>query len=123
MDGDNDDHGHSINDDYMMAGLRGDDESALEADREKLFGIEAPNPIAGHGDNPNAGADVGGDVVDDGTVITGARGAKKRKATYEAWNDFEKIFETIDGKSVRTGAKCFHCGNTMLLDLVLELAI
>jgi hypothetical protein len=113
MDGDDDDHGHSVNDDYRMAGLRGDDESDLEADHEELFGIEAPNPIdvneengdAGPGDNPNAGADAGGDVVDDGTVITGAGSAKKRKATSEAWNDFEKIFETIDGKSVRTGAK------------------
>jgi hypothetical protein len=93
-----------------MAGLHGDDESDLKADRGELFGVVPPIPIdvdvenvdAGPGDNPVA------DVVDDGTVITG--GAKKRKATSEAWNDFEKIFETINGKQVRTGAKCFHCG-------------
>jgi hypothetical protein len=98
MDGDDDDQGHSINDDYQMAGLHGDDESDLEADRGELFGAVPPIPIdvdaedvdAGPGDNPVA------DVVDDGTVITG--GAKKWKATSEAWNDFEKIFETINGK-------------------------
>jgi hypothetical protein len=103
MDGDDDDQGHSINDDYRMAGLPGDDESDLEADREELFSAFPSIPVdvdaedvdagpgAGAGDNPVA------DVVDDGTVITGVA-AKKQKATSEAWNDFEKIFETINGK-------------------------
>jgi hypothetical protein len=66
MDGDDDDQGHSINDDYRMADLPGDDESDLEADREELFGAVPPIPIdvdaedVGPGDNPVA------DVVDDG---------------------------------------------------------
>jgi hypothetical protein len=130
MDSDNDDHEHSINDDYRMVVLRGDDESDLEADCEELFGGVDPIPIdvydedhdAGPGDNPNVVANAGVVVVDDGTVVTDAGGIKKRKATSEAWNDFEKIFETIDDKSIRTGAKCFHCGK-YYLGLVLALAI
>ncbi|CAN6249755.1 unnamed protein product [Urochloa humidicola] len=35
------DQGHSINDDLRMQGLRGDDESDLEADRQELFGSAA----------------------------------------------------------------------------------
>jgi hypothetical protein len=101
MDGGDDDQGYSINDDYRMAGLRGDDESDLEAGREELFGGIAPIAIDVDGEDGDAGggADTSGYAVNDGIVIT--EGAKKRKAT------FEKI---IDGKSVRTGARCFHCG-------------
>jgi hypothetical protein len=114
MDGDDEDQGHSINDDYRMAGLRGDDESDLEADQEELFGA-ANDPIdvdaadggdAGGAAGGAAGDDAGG-AAGDGTVVNGP---KKRKCTSDAWNDFEKIFEVIDGKPVRTGAKCFHCG-------------
>jgi hypothetical protein len=62
MDGDDGDQGHSINDDYRMAGLRGDDDSDLEADREELFGVVPPIPTdvdaedvdTGPGDNPVA---------------------------------------------------------------------
>jgi hypothetical protein len=38
MSTDDEDQGHSINNDYRMAGLRGDDETDLEDDREELFG-------------------------------------------------------------------------------------
>jgi hypothetical protein len=41
MSTDDEDQGHSINDDYRMAGLRGDDETDLEDDREELFGSAA----------------------------------------------------------------------------------
>jgi hypothetical protein len=75
MDGDDDDQGHSINDDYRMADLPGDDESDLEADREELFGAVPPIPIdvdaedVGPGDNPVA------DVVDDGVDAKSALNA------------------------------------------------
>jgi hypothetical protein len=29
----------------------------------------------------------------------------------QAWLDFEKLFSIINGKKVRTGAKCNHCGH------------
>jgi hypothetical protein len=84
MDSDNDDHEHSINDDYRMVVLRGDDESDLEADCEELFGGVDPIPIdvydedhdAGPGDNPNVVANAGVVVVDDGTVATDAGGIR-----------------------------------------------
>ena len=33
-----DDEGHTINDDLRMMGLEGDDEDCMEEDREELFG-------------------------------------------------------------------------------------
>jgi hypothetical protein len=38
MSSDDEDQGHSINDDYRMAGLCADDESDLEVDAEELLG-------------------------------------------------------------------------------------
>jgi hypothetical protein len=67
---DTEDQGHSINDDYRMAGLHGDDETDLEDDREELFG-SATNPV-----------EVG-DTTGDGA--TGAvNGKRKRNATSRA---------------------------------------
>jgi hypothetical protein len=34
--------------------------------------------------------------------------------TYITWNDFKKIYEDINGKRVRTGVRCFHCGHVSL---------
>ena len=65
MSSDDEDQGHSINDDYRMAGLRGDDESDLEADREELLGSRA-DPIE------VADADGDGGAVGDGAAGTAA---------------------------------------------------
>ncbi|CAO2162022.1 unnamed protein product [Urochloa humidicola] len=110
------DQGHSINDDLRMQGLRGDDESDLEADRQELFGSAAA-PIEVEVDGGADGAAVaaaGGSGAaaaaagEEPTVGTG--GKRKRPSTSDAWLDFEKLYTIINGKKVRTGAKCFHCG-------------
>jgi hypothetical protein len=136
MDSGNDYYqGHSINDDYQLCGLRGDDKSDLEADREELFGRASPPIYVDDDDvaagNAATGDAVGGDATGDvggaesrQAVVEGAcTKNKKCKNTSDTWNDFEKIFENINGKQVRTDAKCFHCENTMLLVLVLVLGI
>lgn len=116
MASDDEDLGHSINDDLRMQGLRGDDESDLEADGRELFGSASVPIEVGDGDGhvaapaavPAPGAAVPTDVgINDND---GADTKRKRPSTSEAWNDFEKIYEVINGKRVRTGAKCFHCG-------------
>ena len=64
MASNDEDLGHSTNDDLRMAGMRGDDESDLDADREELFG-SAADPIevadgdgdAGDGDAAAAAGD------------------------------------------------------------------
>jgi hypothetical protein len=53
-----------------------------------------------------ATGDVGGADSRQVAVEGACTKNKKRKNTSDAWNDFENI----DGKQVRTGAKCFHCG-------------
>ena len=105
-----------------MTGMRGDDESNLDADQEELFG-SAAEPIevadggvgaaaAGDGDAAAAAGDgAAAAATGDGAAAAVAGGQKKRKLISDAWLDFEKIFEVIDGKEVRTGAKCFHCGH------------
>jgi hypothetical protein len=64
MSSDDEDQGHSINDDYRMEGLRGDEESDLEVDAEELLGSRAA-PIevvdaAGDGAANAAAGDVVG---------------------------------------------------------------
>ena len=121
MASNDEDLGHSTNDDLRMAGMRGDDESDLDADREELFG-SAAEPIevadcdgdgdAGDGDAAAAAGDgEAAAAAGDGSAAADAGGKKKRKLNFDAWLDFEKIFEVIDGKQVRTGAKCYHCGH------------
>ncbi|CAO2161518.1 unnamed protein product [Urochloa humidicola] len=95
--------GPSINEDLRMAGLQGDDESDLEAGREELFGsfavpIEVVDGAAGA-----AAAGAGDGAAGAAAPTTGKR---KRKMTSDAWNDFEKIFTMVNGRMVRTGAKC-----------------
>jgi hypothetical protein len=118
MDGGSDYYqGHSINDDYRLCGLRGDDKSDLEADWEELFGRASP-PIYVDDDDDAAGDAatgdaVGGDATGDvggaesrQAVVDGAYTKNKKcKNTSDTWNDFENI----NGKQVRTDAKCFHC--------------
>ena len=121
MANNDEDLGHSTNYDLRMAGMCGDDESDLDADREDLFG-SAAEPIevddcdgdgdAGDGDAAVAAGDgEAAATAGDGSAAADASGKKKQKLTSDAWLDFEKIFEVIDGKQVRTGAKCYHCGH------------
>jgi hypothetical protein len=118
-----------------MAGLRGDDESDLEADAEELLDsratlIEVADVVAdgatGAAASNGAGAagaaagdGAAGAVAGDGaapgasnpTAVAINTGKRKRNATSKAWLDFEKLFSVINGKKVRTGAKCNHCGH------------
>jgi hypothetical protein len=66
MSSDDEDQGHSIDDDYRMVGLRGDDESDLEADAEELLGCRAA---------PIEVADATGDGADGAAASDGAVGA------------------------------------------------
>jgi hypothetical protein len=64
MSRDDEDQGHSINDDYRMVGLRGDDESDLEVDEEELLGYRAaPIEVANA-----AGDGAAGTAASDGAV-------------------------------------------------------
>ncbi|KAL6907818.1 hypothetical protein ACP4OV_001988 [Aristida adscensionis] len=92
------DPGHSINEDLRMQGLRGDDESDLEADREELFGsFAAPIDVddgGAAGGAAGAAAAAAAAKADDRT--TAGDGKRKRPQTSEAWLDFEKIYEIMD---------------------------
>ncbi|KAL6851729.1 hypothetical protein ACP4OV_020293 [Aristida adscensionis] len=99
MASEDEDSGHSINEDLRMQGLRGDDESDLEADWEELFGSFAV-PIdvdAGGAAGGAAGATPAADTDGDDRTTAGD-GKRKRPQTSEAWQDFEKIYKIIDGK-------------------------
>ena len=82
-----------------MTGMRGDDESDLDADREELFG-SATEPIkvadgdgdAGDGDAAAAAGDgEPAAAAGDGSTAADAGVKKKRKLTSDAWLDFERI--------------------------------
>jgi hypothetical protein len=89
-----------------MVGLHGNDETDLEDDREELFGSSADPVEVGD----TAGDGAAGAAAGDGAA--GAiNGKRKRNATSRAWLYFEKIYSIVNGKKVRTGAKCFHCGH------------
>ncbi|CAN6234797.1 unnamed protein product [Urochloa humidicola] len=113
MSSDDDSNGHSINDDLRMAGLHGDDEIDLEADRKELFGsaaehIEVDGSAAGAvaGDGAiSAVADDGATAAVAGSDTATASGKRKCPSTSKCWLDFEKIYKIINGKKVRTGAK------------------
>jgi hypothetical protein len=61
MSTDDEDQGHSINDDYRMAGLHGYDEIDLEDDREELFGSAAvPVKVGATASDGAAGAAASG---------------------------------------------------------------
>ena len=62
MASNDEDLGHSINNDLRMAGMRGDDESDLDADREELFG-SAAEPIEVADGDVGAAAGDGADAA------------------------------------------------------------
>ena len=130
-----DDEGHTINDELRMIGLEGDYEDGMEEEREELFGrrgnveviMPPPPPIgvgvggagagadAGVGAGAGAGADTGaggaGGAADGAAPDSVSHAGEKRgrPCTSKVWDEYEKLFKQINGKTVRYGAKCLHC--------------
>src|SRR5256885_34449 len=71
-------------------------------DKDELFGSSATEPFLLPSDD---GED---DVADPKIASTGNK--RSCSTNSKCCNDFEKIFEVINGKKVRIKAKCIHCG-------------
>jgi len=107
---DDDDKGHTINDDLRMMGLEGDDEDGMEEDWEELFGLRGnvevimppPPPVAG----ACAGCAAAGAAPD---TVSHAGEKRGRPCTSKVWDEYEKLFKEVNGKTVGYGAKCHHC--------------
>jgi hypothetical protein len=88
MSSDDKDQGHSINDDYCMVGLCGDNESGLEADQEELLGSHADPIEVVDITSDGAASAVAGDgvaiVAGDPTVVAIDTGKRKQNTTSEA---------------------------------------
>ena len=95
----------SYNYELRAMGLRGDDEEDLAGDAEELLGsnaaIDLDADIRAHSQG-QASEPAGSE-----SVSNSAR--KRRASTSKVWKDFNEIYEVINGKEVRTGAKCKHC--------------
>jgi hypothetical protein len=88
-----------FNEERRLCGMAGDDDDDdIRDDAQALLGssIEAPIDVGG-----------GGDEAAD--VEAGAGSKRSRPSTSPVWEDFQKIYKTINGKRVRYGAKCIHC--------------
>ena len=106
----------SYNDELRLMGLRGDDEDDMCADQQVFFGSSVaaveiqddPHPpaVPAHGCGASA-ADCSGSGTGTPSVNTGTK--RTRSTTSKAWNDFKQLFESRNGKQVRTGANCKHC--------------
>jgi hypothetical protein len=86
----------------------------MRKDRDALFdrGIDDPITIDGHDDAPAPP-----------TATDGNSAKRSRPSTSPIWDDFEKSFKTIDGKTVRYGARFLHCSKEYsALSLVVALA-
>jgi hypothetical protein len=98
----------SHNYELRAMGLRGDDEDDLAADAKELFGSNAAIDLdAGVQGLPQGQA--GSESVITGTASGSGACRKRRASTSKVWKDFTEIYEVIDGKERRTGAKCRHC--------------
>ena len=82
--------------DLRLCGLPGDDEEDLRDDCDALFGHSVEDPINVE-DHPACGADDGNN------------GKRSRPSTSPVWDDFEKLFKVVNGKTIRYAAKCLHC--------------
>jgi hypothetical protein len=93
-------------------GLRGDDEDDLATDAEELFGsnvaIDLDADVQGLPHGPSA-QPAGSESVSTSAASGSGSSRKRRSSTSKAWKDFEEIYEVIDGKERRIGAKCRHC--------------
>ncbi|KAL6878233.1 hypothetical protein ACP4OV_012403 [Aristida adscensionis] len=89
--------GMTINDERRLCGLAGDDDDGdMVEDREALFGRSADEPIAVDADGA-ADGDPSGPAS---AVPEGSSAKRSRPSTSPVWDDFEKLFKVINGKSV-----------------------
>jgi hypothetical protein len=88
-----------MNEQRRLCGLAGDDdEDDMHEDHEALFGCLADDPISVDGaDDPSA------------PPLNGNNAKRSRPSTSLVWDDYEKLFKNINGKTVRYGARCPHC--------------
>ena len=100
----------SYNNELRSMGFRGDDEDDLAADAAELFGSNAATDLDPEG-LPQGTPGSGSGTASASTVAATASGAtrKRRASTSKVWKDFDEIYEVIDGKERRTGARCKHC--------------
>ncbi|KAG2646447.1 hypothetical protein PVAP13_2KG510405 [Panicum virgatum] len=94
----------SYNYELRAMGLRGDDEDDLGADAEELLGSNAAIDL-----DADAPAHPQGQASRTSGSESVSNGRKRRASTSKVWKDFDAILEVINGKEVRTGAKCKHC--------------
>jgi hypothetical protein len=89
----------------------GEDDDDLHDDARAVFGIDV-------GDNPVAPAPIdldgedGGGANSNGSAPSVAA-AGNGKRTSPVWEDFEKIYEDVDGVSTVTKATCKICRSTL----------
>ena len=97
-----------MNEERRLCGIAGDDEEEnMAEDLDALFG-------GGGGAGDGTAADpigVDGDGAgDDSAPLPDGNSAKRpRPSTSPVCADYEKLFKTINGKTVRYGARCLHC--------------
>ncbi|KAG2557340.1 hypothetical protein PVAP13_8NG250001 [Panicum virgatum] len=99
----------SYNNELRSMGFRGDDEDDLSSDAAELFGSNAAINLDPEG-LPQGTAAGSGTGSASTTAATESGSTRKRRAsTSKVWKDFDEIYEVIDGKERRTGARCKHC--------------
>jgi len=100
----------SYNNELRSMGFRGDDEDDLAADAAELFGSNAATDLDPEG-LPQGTPGSGSGTASASTAAATSSGAtrKRRASTSKVWKDFDEIYEVIDGKERRTGARCKHC--------------
>ncbi|CAN6166664.1 unnamed protein product [Urochloa humidicola] len=100
-------------------GIPGDDVEDLGA--EELLrsnyardgaGIDGAGAASGAAVPPEtaAGTAGAGSVAPDASPSVSTAGTKRPSKRSKAWNDFDEVFQMVNGKRVRMKATCKHCG-------------
>ena len=99
----------SYNNELRSMGFRGDDEDDLSADAAELFGSNAAIDLDPEGLPQGTAAGSGTGSASTAAATESGSTRKRRASTSKVWKDFDEIYEVIDGKERRTGARCKHC--------------
>ena len=82
---------------HWRVGMAGSDDETVEVGMA-LFGAAADFPV------PPCAAEA-----EEPEAADGNSAKRPRPSTSPVWADYEKLFKTVNRKTVRYGARCLHC--------------